>query len=303
MLPISHERGARRYSVPASTPSSAHIASASLGVKSSSTEAPAGRRRRQHDAGDVGLGVADRLDGVGQRQRERGRDGDVDRAAEHARQRRRGRAGADVGELAQRVELEVGVRGHASGPFGRRSGGDRRRRRRRRSRRSGRSAPSERTAPPETAAPSATSGGSGRVTSSRWPTSWLDGEREALLGRRGRRRRASASGRSGAAERVGGVDERQHAVARARACGAPATERTAWSARRTVRSTRSSGIANGRPSASTSSAAMIASVSGRRICAVRALAELGGHARPRRRARGSRCAPRPCRRRGRRCRS
>ena len=47
----------------------------------------------------------------------------------------------------------------------------------------------------------------------------------------------------------------------------PATERTAWSATRTVRSMRSSGIANGRPSASTISAAMIASVSGRRIWA------------------------------------
>ena len=40
-----------------------------------------------------------------------------------------------------------------------------------------------------------------------------------------------------------------------------------WSSRRSVRSTRSSGIANGWPPASTSSAAMIASVSGRRICA------------------------------------
>ena len=48
----------------------------------------------------------------------------------------------------------------------------------------------------------------------------------------------------------------------------PATERTAWSATRTVRSMRSSGIANGRPSASTISAAMIASVSGRRIWAL-----------------------------------
>ena len=57
----------------------------------------------------------------------------------------------------------------------------------------------------------------------------------------------------------------------------PATERTAWSATRTVRSMRSSGIANGRPSASTISAAMIASVSGRRIWALVPWPQLGGH--------------------------
>ena len=48
----------------------------------------------------------------------------------------------------------------------------------------------------------------------------------------------------------------------------PATERIAWSSRRTVRCTRSSGIAKGRPPDCTSSADMIASVSGRRISAV-----------------------------------
>ena len=51
------------------------------------------------------------------------------------------------------------------------------------------------------------------------------------------------------------------------AAGKPATERTVWSESRTVRSMRSIGTANGRPSTSTSSADMIASVSGRRICA------------------------------------
>ena len=42
---------------------------------------------------------------------ERAGDGEVDRAAEQRRQRRAGGAGADVRELAQGVELEVGVVG------------------------------------------------------------------------------------------------------------------------------------------------------------------------------------------------
>ena len=118
---------------------------------------------------------------------------------------------------------------------------------------------------------SATSAGSGRVTSSRWPIEARDGERDARSGAADDDGEARRRRRAGAAESAGGVDERQHAVARATSMRWPATERTGWSARRTVRSMRSSGIANGRPPASTSSAAMIASVSGRRIWARRAL--------------------------------
>ena len=95
------------------------------------------------DAGDLLLRRADGLDGLGERQDERVGHRDVDRAAEHLRQRGAGGAGADVGQLAQGVELQAGERGHGvEGPFGgrlrRRYGArDRRRRgRRHRSRRS-----------------------------------------------------------------------------------------------------------------------------------------------------------------------
>ena len=128
--------------------------------------------------------------------------------------------------------------------------------------------PSASTAPPVRAACSATSGGSGRVTSSRWPTSAVDAERERAGRRRGRSTawlRVAALGtppRRATASTIGSTPSRMTSI------WLPATERTVWSARRTVRSIRSIGIANGRPSTSTSSAAMIASVSGRRIWAV-----------------------------------
>ena len=59
------------------------------------------------DAGDDPLGGADRVDRVGEGQRLRRRDGDVHGPAQHGRQRGARRARADVGELAQRVELEL----------------------------------------------------------------------------------------------------------------------------------------------------------------------------------------------------
>ncbi len=231
-------------------------------------------------------------------------------APEHARERGARGARADVRQLAQGVELEVGVLSAHAGSF--RSGGDGRGRgsapveRRRRSRRSGRSAPSDSTAAPERAEPSATSGGSGRVTSSRWPTSRGDREREPARRRRarstawspppdrGRRPRPKRS----AASTIGSTPSRMTSIRRA----GDRADRVVGEARPCARCGRA-GSRTARPSASTSSAAMIASVSGRRICAVvpRPCSEVM-HA-PRRPARGSWCAPRPCRRRGRRCRS
>ena len=114
-----------------------------------------------------------------------------------------------------------------------------------------------------------TSAGSGRVTSSRWPTRRVDGERDAASRRPGTMTRVvavAASARGRAARR------RRRAAARrraGRACAAPATERTGWSARRDACARRGrAGWRTARSSTSTSSAAMIASVSGRRIWAV-----------------------------------
>ena len=59
------------------------------------------------DAGDLLLGRADGLDGLGERQDDGVRDRDVHRAAEQLGQRGAGGAGADVGQLAERVELEA----------------------------------------------------------------------------------------------------------------------------------------------------------------------------------------------------
>ncbi len=59
----------------------------------------------------VFVGIARGVDGVGKRQRERLGHVEVDLAAEHLRQRRRRGAGRDVRELAQGVELHVGVAG------------------------------------------------------------------------------------------------------------------------------------------------------------------------------------------------
>ena len=120
----------------------------------------------------------------------------------------RGRAGADIGQLAQGVELQIRVPGHrASFPAQAETGT---------STTASQSTiraicPSERTAAPDRAAPSATSGGSGRVTSSCWPTS-----RETVSAKRSRAAahddRVLGVGRGVAAEALGGVDDRQHAV-------------------------------------------------------------------------------------------
>ena len=64
----------------------------------------------RHDhAPDEVLGGAGGLDRLGQLEGRRAGHGELDRAAEQRRERRAGGAGADVRELAQGVELEVGV--------------------------------------------------------------------------------------------------------------------------------------------------------------------------------------------------
>jgi hypothetical protein len=50
----------------------------------------------EHDPGDLLLGRPDLVDGLGHRQHARVRHGEVDRAAEHLRQGRRGGARPDV---------------------------------------------------------------------------------------------------------------------------------------------------------------------------------------------------------------
>ena len=72
--------------------------------------------------------------------------------------------------------------------------------------------PSESTAPPVTAASSATFGGSGRVTSSRWPTSSLTASAKRCSCAR---TRTTCDGASSPrlAEHGGHVDEREHVVA------------------------------------------------------------------------------------------
>ena len=161
-----------------------------------------------------------------------------------------GGAGADVGQLAQRVELRSRVAAHCSCPLSRRRrrvGASRRRARRstaRRSRRSGRSRPSASTAPPETAVLSPTCAGSGRVTSSRWPTSRSTA---SAIGPRGPRtttakRAVAAASPSDAAPRRAAAARRSRRTSICR----PAAERTGGRRARACVSTRSSGMASGR---------------------------------------------------------
>ncbi len=72
--------------------------------------------------------------------------------------------------------------------------------------------PSESTAPPDTAALPATPDGSGRVTSSRWPTSRVDGEGQATVPAADDHGVIGALGGQ-AAERARAVEQRQDAVA------------------------------------------------------------------------------------------
>ncbi len=66
--------------------------------------------QRQRDARHGLAGVARGVDRLCQRQGERSRHVQIDGAAEHLRERGRGSARGDVRELAQRIELHVGVR-------------------------------------------------------------------------------------------------------------------------------------------------------------------------------------------------
>ena len=273
MLPISPS-AERPVSVSASTPSMRADRAGVVRRERAAAGAvevadDAGRRRRPHAV----LGLAGGLDRLGDRQRERAGDGDVDGAAEQRRQRRAGGAGADVRQLAQGVELQVGVRvswrvesfrraqaaagrgvGHegiavddqgdlAVGEDG--GAGDGRRR-------------------------SATSAGSGRVTSSRWPTSAATAQRDAALAGRCTMTAYSPSRRARAAERRGRVEIGRTPSVERRASAAGG--RTARGGRRGGRCARcgraGSRTAGRRPRRA--ARAMIASVSGRRICAVRA---------------------------------
>ena len=290
------QRGQRHLGRPASTPSRPHSA---LGVapagRAAATIASMSPKTGSTTAVTSALGGADGVDGLGQRQR----------AAPTARRCRPGGRASPTARCAALPEPMLAssrsasscrsvYRAHSRRPW---SGGSARGGRWRRPGVGERVAVDDQRdvavgqhgAAGEGGARSPTSGGSGRVTSSRWPTSRstasasrcsraADDRRRSVGVARRRRGRAPR-----AASSSGSTPSRMHQH-RAR----PATERTVWSARRSVRSTRSSGIANGAPPASTSSADMIASVSGRRICAVVPWPELGGHARPRRRARGSR---------------
>ena len=157
--------------------------------------------------------------------------------------------------------------------------------------------PSASTAPPDTGSPSETIGGSGRVTSSRWPTrSSTASARRRSCARMittnswvaGRRSRPNTS----APSTSGSTPSSSTSIRW------PATERTVCSDRRSVRSMRSSGIANGAPATSTSSAEMIAERQRQADLRGGALARARSRSRPRRRARGSWRARRPCRRRG-----
>ena len=145
----------------------------------------------------------------------------------------------------------------------------------------------------------------------------LGGQRARRRARAGRRARSTASAIRASAPRTitawFAACERPWPSAAARSTigrtpsrrtsiGLPATERTGWSSSLSVRSTRSSWIANGtpatRPRARTRSRASAADGSAP-SCPRRAWS--GGA--PRRRARGSSCGRRPCRRRGPRRRS
>ena len=221
MLPISLQRRRRRSRCRGSTPSSGHSASASSAGERASARWP--RRSPtmpQDDAGDL------RSRGRRRRRRRRSaaaraalRDGDVDGAPEHARQRGAGGAGADVGQLAQCVELEVRVGGHVV-PFGCSA---------QRSRcvaASGRGADEgvavddqgdvavgEHGAAGDGGARRRAPAGSGRVTSSRWPTRWSTAR--ARRARRPRTITAWVGVRQPAPwpSAARGVDDRQHAVA------------------------------------------------------------------------------------------
>ena len=121
--------------------------------------------------------------------------------------------------------------------------------------------PFESTAPPERAVRSPSSAGSGRVTSSRWPTSSSTASasrRSPLRTHDGETRPPRRAGSAARAAR----SIRGRTPSGSTSIRSPTTERTVWSASASVRSTRSSWIAKGMPPASTSSADMIASVSG-----------------------------------------
>ena len=112
MFPISRSAESP-ISVPASTPSSSHSAARALDRDQQQHEPLDVALERDHDARDHVIGAAARLDGVGQRQRQRARDAQLDLAAEHLRERGGGVAGGDVRQLPQSVELQFGVaRGH-----------------------------------------------------------------------------------------------------------------------------------------------------------------------------------------------
>ena len=207
-------------------------------------------------------------------QRLRGRDGDVHGAAQHRRQRGAGRARADVGQLAQRVELEVVELGGAHGKvLSRRSGegggGDARR------------ALAERVAVDDEGdlavgqhGAAGQGGVLGHLGRQRAGDELVladelgDGERRGASRRCGRSRRGRPRASPTRHRRAAAVDDRQHAVAHdehpragdgAHACG-----RRAGRCARCGRSAPRTGA----PSTSTSIAAMIASVSGSRTCAV-----------------------------------
>ena len=265
---------------------------------------------RDRHAGDLLLGRADGLDGLGERQHD----------ARWARRcRPSGRACCDSAVPAVPEPMLASSRSASScrseravmvtSPFGSRSGGDtgrasgaggvdrvavddqgdagRRRARRRRTRRRCSATLGRQRAGDQLALADEPGDGEGQAT--------VAGRGRS---RRGRRPRAGGARRGRSRRRRSGrTPSRRTSIRR------PATERTVWSARRSVRSTRSSGIANGWPPASTSSAAMIASVSGRRIWATVPLADLGGQRDLAAELADHRRARRPCRRRGRRCRS
>ena len=95
--------------------------------------------------------------------------------------------------------------------------------------------PSARTAPPDSAACSADLGRQRAGDQLALADELGDRERDAgVVGADDHG--VAGAGRGHAGEPRAAVDDRQHAVVHARACAAPATERTAWSARRTVRS-------------------------------------------------------------------
>ena len=114
MLPIS-PRAESANSLSGSTPSRRHIASASAGGNQQQHGARHVADDPEHDPGDLLLRRAGGLDGVGERQRARSRNGDVDGPPEHPRERGARGPRTDVRQLAQGVELEFGVLGAHGG--------------------------------------------------------------------------------------------------------------------------------------------------------------------------------------------